>query len=264
MHLFDNDISLIEVKPGCFNCEISDNWLINGNSNGGYLMAIIANGLQKKSSKNSISIQTASFLSPVAPGKAELVIEEIGSSRNFHRLQARLLQDGSEKVRSMGTFVDKNAETNSVKIFETGEPDLSPVEECTSFPEIPGYSLFNNIDVKLDPSCAGLLEGKLSDISEFRGWIKFKEDRIFDELSLVLFLDSFPPPVLASQGLVAWVPTIELSLNIRSLPKTKWLKSIFRSRFISNGIVEEDGEIWDGTGELVAISRQISQFRKKE
>ncbi len=164
----------------------------------------------------------------------------------------------------MGTFVDNNAETSSVKIFETGEPDLSPVDECISFPEIPGYSLFNNIDVKLDPSCAGLLEGNLSEISEFKGWIKFKEDRIIDELALVLFLDSFPPPVLASQGLVAWVPTIELSLNIRSLPKTKWLKSIFRSRFISNGIVEEDGEIWDGTGELVAISRQISQFRKKE
>ncbi len=91
MHLFDNDISLTEENPGCFNCEISDNWLINGNSNGGYLMAIIANGLQKKSNKNSISIQTASFLSPVTPGKAELIIEEIASSRNFHRLQAKLI-----------------------------------------------------------------------------------------------------------------------------------------------------------------------------
>ena len=42
--------------------------------------------------------------------------------------------------------------------------------------------------------------------------------------------------------MVAWVPTIELSVNIRNIPTTKWLKCIFQTRFITCGLLEEDGE----------------------
>ena len=101
----------------------------------------------------------------------------------------------------------------------------------------------------------------MADNSEIRGWIKFKNDRPFDILSILLFADSFPPAVLTSQGMVAWVPTLEFSVNIRNIPTTKWLKCIFRTRFITCGLLEEDGEIWDEAGRLIAISRQIAQYR---
>jgi hypothetical protein len=58
------------------------------------------------------------------------------------------------------------------------------------------------------------------------------------------------------------VPTIEFSVNIRNAPKTTWLKCVFRTRFVNCGLMEEDGEVWDESGELLAISRQIAQFRK--
>jgi hypothetical protein len=49
---------------------------------------------------------------------------------------------------------------------------------------------------------------------------------------------------------------------VRKIPETKWLQGHFRSRFITCGLVESDGEIWDEEGILVAISRQIAQFKK--
>jgi hypothetical protein len=57
--------------------------------------------------------------------------------------------------------------------------------------------------------------------------------------------DSFPPPVLASHGMAAWVPTVEYSVSVRALPDTAWIKAVFRSHCLTSNIVEEDGELWD-------------------
>jgi hypothetical protein len=117
------------------------------------------------------------------------------------------------------------------------------------------------MDLRLEPTSAGWMFGHLSDRSEIKGWIKFRDDRSFDALSILLIADSFPPAVLSRHGMVAWVPTIEYSVNIRNLPTSKWLKCAFRTRFITCGLLEEDGVIWDQNDTLVAISRQIAQYR---
>lgn len=149
-----------------------------------------------------------------------------------------------------------------MKRYEADQPEVAPVESCIKFGEMPGYTLFDHMDVLLDPGCAGWITGDLAERSELRGWVKFKDERPFDAPALMLIADAFPPPIFVSQGMVAWVPTLELAVNIRNLPGTRWLKCVFSSRFLNGGMVEEDGEIWDETGELVAISRQVAQYRR--
>jgi hypothetical protein len=118
------------------------------------------------------------------------------------------------------------------------------------------------MEVRIDPACAGWMTGAgLAERSEHRGWIRFKQPRRFDSPALLLAADAFPPPVLASQGMVAWVPTIEFSVSIRRNPQDEWLRDLFRTRFVSCGLLEEDGELWDAGDRLVAVSRQIAQFR---
>jgi len=261
MHLFDRDISLTQQEPFFFKGNIAENWSINGNPNGGYLMAIAVNAALQHSDKRSTPILTANFISRCLPGEADLHVEEISRSIQFNRLQARLLQDGKEKIRFIGTFADQKNGC-FIERYETKMPDIAPLEECIQIPVIPKYTLFDNIDLRLDPVCAGWMQGTLSEKSEQKGWITFKDDRPYDIFSVLLIADSFPPPVLATQGLIDWVPTIELSVNIRNIPETRWLKCIFRTRFITCGLLESDGEVWDEKGSLVAISRQIAQFRK--
>jgi len=261
MHQFDQDILLAPGEEFSFKGIITDNWSINGNPNGGYLMAILANAMSQESDKKSTPILTANYISRSVPGKANLLVESISQSTQFNRFQANLFQNGMEKVRAIGTFSDGKNDCVFER-FEKSAPDIAPREECFKVPPIPKYTLFNRIDALLEPESAGWMQGRLSDKSEQRGWVKFKEDRPFDIFSIALIADSFPPPVLASQGMVAWVPTIEFSINIRNIPQTRWLKCVFRTRFVNCGLLEEDGEVWDEEGRIIAISRQIAQFRK--
>ncbi|NNK85732.1 MAG: thioesterase family protein, partial [Desulfobacterales bacterium] len=226
----------------------------------GYLMAILAKAMMHQSEMRSTPIITANYLGRCEPGEAKILIERISASKQFERFQAQLHQNGKEKIRAFGTFASEDIDC-TLESYEMSEPKITALEKCFPVPELPNYTLFGQMDIRLDPICTGWMSGKLSDNSEILGWIKFKTERPFDILSILLVADSFPPAVLSSQGMVAWVPTIEFSVNIRNIPTTQWLKCIFRTRFITCGLLEEDGEIWDEAGRLVAISRQIAQYR---
>ncbi len=262
MNLFDQDIALTQLDNSRFAGTISDNWSVNGNPNGGYLMAMIANAMMHIGDKKATPILTANYLARSVPGAAEIHISEITRSRQFTRFEARLLQEGEEKVRALGTFAAEN-DTCTDEKYETSAPGLAAVDECVQVPRMPRYTLFDHLDLRLDPDCAGWMTGgKLADISENKGYFRFRDGRPIDLLSLFLIIDAMPPAVMSTQGMTAWVPTIELSVNIRNLPRTDRLKCSLRTRFITCGLLEADGEVWDEEGNLAAISRQIAQFKK--
>ena len=261
MKLFDTDIRLKDQGDSRFTGVVSDNWSVNDTPNGGYLMAMIAGAMLRKSDKKATPILTANYLSRCVPGEAEIRISEIVRSRQFTRFEASLSQGGEEKIRAIGTFAAENSDC-AVERYEAKGPDLAPIGECVQIPPFPKYSLFKNLDLRLDPACAGWMTGKLTDISQTKGYFSFSDGRSVDLLSLFLIIDAMPPAVMASQGVTAWVPTIELSVNVRNLPLTDRLRCSLRTRFITCGLLEADGEVWDEEGNLAAISRQIAQFRK--
>jgi len=262
MKLFHQDLESTETAPGVFSATVSDNWSVNGIPNGGYLMALILDVLAKRSSNINIPILTANYILRCVPGPAEIQIEEISRTKNFHRFEAKLIQNGMEKVRALATFALENNDGN-LNRYEATATSLAPREECIPMPALPKFTLFDQLDLRLDPTCAGWMVNQLADRSVSKGWIKFRDDQPHDLQSLLLIADSLPPAIMTTQGMQSWVPTIELSVNIRNLPQTEWLNCCLRTRFVSHGILEADGEIWDENENLIAISRQIAQIRKR-
>lgn len=260
MHLLDKDLTLRQEEPLRFTGAVSQNWLVNDMANGGYTMALMAKAMLAVSDRDCACIVTAAYVSPCLPGRVELKLEEISRTSRFTRLQASLYQDEKEKVRAWGTFAAEKHSSLADR-YESGPPELSALEECILVPAPPIHTLLGNLEMRLDLSSAGWLSGKTADRSEQKGWISFREERPYDAPAILLVADSFPPPVFVSHGLVAWVPTIELSVNIRHIPQSRWLKFSLRSRFLTGGLVEADGEVWDEEGNLVSISRQIAQVR---
>ena len=91
-----------------------------------------------------------------------------------------------------------------------------------------------------------------------RGWFRFPAGEPVDPLGLLVAVDAFPPTVLRTDLPAAWVPTLELTAHIRARPEPGWLRCTFATRFITGGFLEEDGEVWDSSGRLVAQSRQLA------
>jgi hypothetical protein len=95
-------------------------------------------------------------------------------------------------------------------------------------------------------------------VAEVRGWFAFADHRPSDPLSLALAADGFPPAVFHLELPSGWVPTVELTVHVRDVPAPGPLRAVFRTRFVTNGMFEEDSELWDSTGRLVAMSRQLA------
>jgi hypothetical protein len=149
----------------------------------------------------------------------------------------------------------------------TGEPPvLPPVGECVDLGPWPtagsadgmkGYP--GQIEVLLDPATAGWRRGESLGIPEMRGYFRLREDRDPDAYLLALAVDSLPP-VVFGLGARGWSPTVELSWHMRAVPAGGPLSVATRCRRISGGWFDEEAEVWDAAGQLVAQSRQLARL----
>jgi hypothetical protein len=62
----------------------------------------------------------------------------------------------------------------------------------------------------------------------------------------------------AGLGDIGWVPTIELTVQVRKRPAPGYLTGWFHTEAVTAGYLEEDGEVWDADGDLVVLSRQLA------
>jgi len=93
--------------------------------------------------------------------------------------------------------------------------------------------------------------------AEIRGRVRFSDGRPPCLASMSVFADGLP---FAAFNVVppSWIPSLELTVHARARPVPGWLRFVLRTRFLFGGYLEEDGELWDETGTLVAQSRQLA------
>jgi hypothetical protein len=90
------------------------------------------------------------------------------------------------------------------------------------------------------------------------------EGGIADTFVLSYLADILPPVVQNKYGSLGWIPTLTLTCNIRQLPQTNLLFIDGIAKDISNGYFEQDCNVWDMDGNLVATSRQLAKILKSE
>ncbi len=148
----------------------------------------------------------------------------------------------------------------------TGErPELPPIEECVNLGEWPGTvgpdgvaGYAAQVDLRLDPATIGWRHGHPAGVPEMRGYFQLREHRDPDAYLLALAVDGLPP-VVFGLGATGWAPTVELTWYMRAVPVPGALQVAARCRNVSGGWFDEEAEVWDAAGRLVAQSRQLAR-----
>jgi acyl-CoA thioesterase len=178
-----------------------------------------------------------------------------------------LSQDGGEVLRAMTTFGDLAAVAGQggPTVERMTPPALPPPDACESGRAGPtsDLSIADRVDMRMRPGSVTWTADQKSDVAELAGWARLRDGREPDALSLLFFADAFPPPVLNLEAASArWVPTLELTVHVRRRPSAGWIRAVFRTRALIDGYLEEDGELYDERGELVAMSRQLARLHR--
>lgn len=266
---FDTDTEMSPpptgVGSGAWTGTMSNRWDIGDKPNGGYMLAVAINamgGPVAGTHPNPFSVN-AHFLRPGEPGPLTVDVELIRIGRKLATVTGAMTQNGKEKLRLVGSFGDLT-KASGPSVVAGIAPDLPPPDECISRDgnapiHYTPSRIANNIEVRLSPT-VGWTRGAPSGTAEVTGWLRFTDGRPPDVLSLALFADAMPPAVFEVLPASQWVPTIELTVHFRAIPAPGWLKARFTTRYLVGGFFEEDGELWDSTGQLVAQSRQLAMI----
>ena len=234
---------------------------MGGVPNGGYQLAIASRAVLAATGRRDVVALSSTYLSPGHPGDVEVRVEVLPSRGRRHSAgTATFFQDGipTMAVQAITGELPENSRQN---LWEASPPPLDPPKQYPRLmPEPPSIlppPLARHVELRLPLDQVEFANGKPHGAPSVIGWARFPDGRPLDTLSLPLFADAFPPAIF-NTGAIGWVPTITLTVQVRRRPKGPWLAASFKSRFIDDTYLEEDGELWDTDGTLIALSRQLA------
>ena len=258
MSEFEFDTAVTRTGDDTWVGEVQPEWRIGEVPNGGYILAIAGRALQQALPHRDPLGVNAYYLAPTVPGPIECRIEVLRSTRNNTHATVKLVQQDEIKVHVTAVYTDLD-NLEGEDWLATPRPEMAPWEDCESAAN-KRLEYRQKVDIWVD-STSNRYRDDPDGSGELRGWLALADGSAPDVITLLMFADAFPPPIFTVKGPVGWVPTLDLSVQIRAKPAPGPVQGRVRARYLTRGVVEEDGEYWDSSGKLVALSRQLAKVR---
>jgi acyl-CoA thioesterase len=257
---FDRDTQLSPTAPGVYGVRIDTAWWVARGPNGGYVAALLVRALEAAVGDPARQLRsiTVHYVRPPAegPARVETRIERVGGS--LTSVSARLVQGDALQALALAAFSKPRA---TASFHHAVMPEVAPPEAIAprGDPRVPIHARYEQ-RWAIGPH---YFEGARGREAITGGWIRLAEgSHALDAALLTAYADAWPPSVFATNELpmaLGGVPTVDLTVHVRGelpLPDDFVLVS-FRTREVSGGFLEEDGEIWSRDGRLLAHSRQL-------
>lgn len=257
-HPFDVDTAVVADGPDRFGATVTDRWhALGGGPNGGYLAALCVRALAQRVDFPDPLVVSTSYLRRARVGPAELRAELLRSGRRIATGEVTLSQGGDIAAHTVASFTDfTTASGRTVLLNEP--PDLPPPEQCEDLvggADLPGVSILDQFEYRV-PELPGWRRGEPSGTATGELWLRFRGGRDADLAALPLLVDATAPAVLdlGAPG----SSTVQLTTHVRARPAPGWLAVRIMTQHVIGGFHEEDIELWDDDGRLVAQGRQLA------
>ncbi len=257
-YLLDDAIASERTGEGAHRVRLTADWnTANGTPNGGYVLALLLHAvLQESKHPDALSI-SITYFRPAVAGEADIAVREVRAGRRVSTYDAVLVQDGKEIAHSVVSTHDWDAAGTFEHVPHTA-PDVPRPEDCEDVSALVPGGMVPILDryAYRAPAVPGWLKGEPSGVTESVCWIRAADERPVDAVLAAAMTDAFPP-VTAEIGHLASA-TIQLTVHLRRRPSTTWALGHVVTRHVVAGYHDEDVELWDEEGRLVAQSRQLA------
>ena len=269
---FQEAIKLENLEDNKFIVNPDTNYFVGNTPHGGYLMAVMHKALTSILPHSTAISSSVQYLDRIDAKTFELEVETFKTSRGSSSGIVKLKQDNKICTTFTGTCSDFQfmkgydglqkplpnifnendkkdyIKMNYDKISKGFTPAFIQQLECLIHPDHAWWNRDSN-DKNNEARCSAFLE---------------MQGGIPDQFCLSFYSDILPPVVSNKYGPLGWIPTITLTTHIRQLPSTPELYADFKASDINKGYFEQDCNIWDLNGNLVASSRQLTRILKSE
>jgi acyl-coenzyme A thioesterase PaaI-like protein len=241
--------------------DLDGQWSVGDKLNGGYLLAVLAAAAVHTAGPDHPhpTVVSAHFVTAPEPGPAEVSVRLRRRGRTVAQLHAELHAGGALCVEALVTC--GRLQPATTPYWSTvPAPELPPEEDCLPMPATDGarpMPIFAAMAVLMDPGTAGFAVGRPAGRGEMSAWLRIPPDRP-DPAALLVALDTLPPATFDLGLRTAWVPTLELTTYLRALPAPGPLRVRQRARMVAADRVDEECDVWDVTGALVASAHQLA------
>lgn len=281
---FETETAVTRIGPGEYAAELHGSWWIIAGPNGGYVAAVLLRAMiaEVDDALRRVRSMTIQYLRPPTVGAVTMSVTIERSGRTVSNVTTRMVQGGKLVALAMAAFgVDREGtvsfdETEGLSAILGGSPvpapEDIPVSELDPDRDVPmrgHYDLrwvigdlpFSAIGRGAD---AGGTRSTTSSTESRRavcgGWLRPSEPVPIDEVVLVAMSDAWMPPVFSRAGVELAVPTVDLTVHFRNLPKDPlgFCFVMFDSPLAEHGYTVEHGRIMDPDGRLLVESRQLA------
>lgn len=261
---FDLDTAVTRRSATTWSADLDGGWSVLGGLNGGYLLATLGRALGEAFPGKPHALATSvHYVSAATEGPATIEVVPLRDGGRVASAQVLLRQGDDVRVAGTASLGDLALDADDVRT--TAVPfDLPPREQCVPNTAAPAElrevaPLMQRFEMLFHPEHVGWAVGQPNHSGELSAWFRLEGERDPDPLSLLLVVDALPP-VTFTYGTLGWAPTLELTAHLRAIPAPGWLRVRHATRNVAGGMFEEDCEVWDAAGRLVAQGRQLARL----
>jgi acyl-CoA thioesterase len=258
MSQFARETAVEPLGDNLWRGELCRGWRIGAVPNGGYVLAVAGQVLRQALPHRDPLSVNAFYLAPTVLGPIDCRVEALRSGRSTSFATVQMIQQGEPRVQVTAAYSDLER-LQGESWSGRPRPLFPPWESCPESGQ-EGLEFKQRVEIRMVSGGDVFTRGRRNGSGEFCGWVRHRDGSDPDAISLLMFADAFPPPAFTVFGPQKWVPTVELTVQVRAHPAPGPLQARFYSRHLTRGVIEEDGEFWDSAGRLVCISRQTAKL----